>query len=89
MHDVSQLNNVSRGGVNFSSTRPLKQGVVLKIDLKTPFIADSIHLQGVVLECREKIPEIIYEIRLQFQEVSQQAMAVLEKIENYGKDKEV
>ena len=37
------------------------------IDLKTPFIADSICFEGVVLECREKIPEMIYEIRLQFQ----------------------
>ena len=55
------------------------------IDLKTPFIADSIHLEGIVLECREKIPEMIYEIRLQFQEISEQVLTVLEKIENYGK----
>ena len=27
-HDVSQVNNVSKGGMNFSSTHPLKQGVL-------------------------------------------------------------
>ena len=86
--DTSQVNNVSKGGLSFSSTYPLKLGVVVMIDLKTLFIADSIRLEGVVLECREKIPEIIYEVRLQFQGISQQVLAVLEKIESYGKAKE-
>ena len=36
------------------------------IDLKTPFITDLIRLEGVVLECKEKISEMIYEIRIQF-----------------------
>ncbi len=84
-HNVSQVNNVSKGGLNFSSTYPLKQGLVVTVDLKAPFIADPIRLEGVVLECREKIPEMIFEIRLQFQEVPQQVLTVLEKIESYGK----
>jgi len=87
-HSVSQVNNVSKGGLSFSSAYPLKLGVVVMIDLKTLFIADSIRLEGVVLECREKIPELIYEIRLQFQEVPQQVLTVLEKIESYDKAKE-
>ncbi len=84
-HNVTQVNNVSKGGLNFSSTHPLKQGVVVMIDLKAPFIADPIRLEGVVLECREKIPELIYEIRLQFQETQEQVLTLLEKIESYGK----
>ena len=88
-HSVSQVNNVSKGGMNFSSIHPLKEGTIVIIDLKTLFIADSIRLEGVVLECREKIPEMIYEIRLQFQEIPQQALTVLEKVESYGKAKEV
>jgi len=87
-HNVSQVNNVSKGGLCFSSTRPLKQGVVVTIDLKAPFIADPIRLEGVVLGCREKIPEMIYEIRLQFQEIPQQALSLLEKIESYNKSEE-
>ena len=84
MHDVSQVNNVSKGGVSFSSTHPLEQGIIVKIELKTPIIADAIHLEGVVLECREKIADMIYEIRLKFHDIPPQAMVVLEKIENYG-----
>ena len=85
-HNVSQVNNVSKGGLGFASTHPLKQGAVVTIDLKAPFIADPIRLEGVVLECKEKIPELIYEVRLQFQEISQQASAALEKIEDYSKE---
>jgi hypothetical protein len=87
-HGVSQVNNVSQGGLNFSSTHPLKEGAVVIIDLKAPFIADPIRLEGVVLGCKEKISEVIYEIRLQFQETPQHILAVLEKIENYAKAKE-
>jgi hypothetical protein len=86
-HNVSQVNNVSKGGISFSSTHPLKEGVVIAVGLKTPYIADSIKLEGVVLECREKIPSMIYEVRLQFREISQHAMAMLDKIESYSKIK--
>jgi hypothetical protein len=86
-HHVSQVNNISKGGLNFSSTHPLEQGVIVLIDLKAPFIADPIRLEGIVLECKEKVPEMIYEVRLQFQEISEQGLAALEKIENYSKAK--
>ena len=85
-HNVSQVNNVSKGGLGFASTHPLKEGTGVMIDLKAPFIADPIRLEGVVLECKEKIPELIYEVRLQFQEISQQALAALDKIEDYSKE---
>ena len=87
LHDISQVNNVSKGGMNFSSSHPLEQGVVVIIDLKAPFIADPVRLEGLVLGCREKIPEMIYEIRVQFQEIPHQALIALEKIESYGEIK--
>ncbi len=87
-HNVSQVNNVSKGGLSFILTHPLKQGAVVTIDLKAPFIADPIRLEGVVLECKEKIPEMIYEIRLQFHEIPRQALTALEKIESYSKAEE-
>ena len=84
-HNVSQVNNVSKGGLSFSSTSSLKQGTLLEIDLKTPFLSDSIHLEGSVLESREKVADMIYEIRVEFQEIPESVSTVLEKIENYGK----
>jgi hypothetical protein len=85
-HGASQVNNISKGGLNFSSTYALTEGTVILIDLKTPF-ADSVHLEGTILECKEKIRDVIYEVRLQFKDIAPQALAVLEKIEGYGKAK--
>jgi hypothetical protein len=87
-HNVSQVNNVSKGGLSFISTYPLKEGAVLTVDLKAPFIGNPIRLEGEVLESREKIPDLIYEIRLQFHEIHPQVLIVLEKIERYAKAKE-
>jgi len=87
-YSVSQVNNVSKGGLSFSSTYSLKPATVLVIDLKTPFVADSIHLEGVVLESKEKIADLIYEVRVQFQKIPDQALSILEKIETYAKAEE-
>ena len=87
-YNISQVNNVSKGGLNFTSISPLTPGIVVVVELKTPFLADSIKLEGVVLGCKEKISDLIYEVRLQFQGVPEQVLEVLDKIENYGKDKE-
>jgi len=86
-HNVSQINNVSKGGLSFSSTHSIKQGAVITVDLKTPFIAQAIRIEGLVLECKEKVPELIYEIRVQFQEIPDQALIALEKIESYSNPK--
>ncbi|MBF0490662.1 MAG: PilZ domain-containing protein [Candidatus Omnitrophica bacterium] len=82
--EVSQINNISRGGVSFSVTAPLKVGEQMGIDLRTPFLSEGIYLQGEVLECREKIAGLIYEIRLQFKEPSTLAREILVKIEQYS-----
>jgi len=87
-HDVSQVNNVSKGGVSFSTTLPLKEGTIILVSLKAPFIAESVRFEGVVLECREKVAGMIYEIRLQFQEIPQQALALFKKIESYNNFKD-
>ena len=83
-HEMSQVNNISRGGINFSSTILLAKGCQLRVELKTPFLNDKIDLEGVVLETREKIPNLIYEVRLEFQNISDQAGQVLAKIEQYA-----
>ena len=44
----------------------------LIVELKTPYLVDITHLEGTVLESHEKIPNIIYETRLQFENLSSQ-----------------
>ena len=40
------------------------------------------------LDNKEKIADMIYEIRIQFSEIPEQVMVVLEKIESYAKANE-
>ena len=83
-HEMSQVNNISRGGINFSSTHELKPGDELIIELKTPFLSDKIDLPGKVLESSPKIPNLIYAVRVQFMELTDAAKDVLAKIEQYS-----
>ena len=81
--DVSQINNISQGGVNFSVSQPVLNQEILMMDLKTPFLGDHLALQGIVLECREKVSGLIYEVRVQFQNLPIASKEILAKIEKY------
>ena len=82
--DVSQIENISRGGICFASTIPFKSGTELAVELRTPYITDTVYLEGHVLESREKIKGLIYHNRFQFHEITPLAESVLEKIEKYN-----
>ncbi len=83
-HEMSQVNNISRGGINFSSTKELPKDTQLNIELKTPFLNEKINLEGIVLESREKIPNLIFAVRVEFTNLSEQSKDILAKIEQYS-----
>jgi hypothetical protein len=86
---ASQLKNISMGGMCLITAREFEPMTRLMLDLKTPFLTELIHLEGVVLESREKIKNIIYETRLEFSELPDEAKFVLSKlIEHYEKEEE-
>jgi hypothetical protein len=82
--EVSQIENISRGGIGFTSAIAFKEGAELSVELRTPYIADTIYLEGHVLECREKVKGLIYHNRFQFHDITPLAENVLEKIEKYN-----
>jgi len=86
-YDISQVNNISRGGVNFIAVRPFDINTKLCLELKTPYLTDVVLLEGIVLGSKEKIPKLIYEVRMEFQDLSEQANDVLGKIELYAQGK--
>ena len=83
-YEMTQVNNISQGGINFTVTTPFEKGSDLVIEMKTPFLSDSVVLQGAVLESREKVPDLLYEIRVQFHGLSAEAEEILAKIERYS-----
>lgn len=79
-YEISQLKNISLGGMCFIAQRAYSTSTVISIELKTPYISEATHVEGVVLESKEKIPGMIYETRLSFTELSEEGKFVLAKI---------
>jgi hypothetical protein len=83
-HEVSQVENISKGGMSFSSSVRFEKDAELLIELRTPYIAETVHLSGIILECKDKIPGILFQNRLQFLDLSPAAQDILDKIEKYN-----
>jgi len=87
-YEISQLKNISMGGMCFITTFKFNTGTPLGIALKTPYISDITYLQGKVLESHEKIKDMLYETRLQFDQLNSQAEFLLPKMIEYFLDGE-
>jgi hypothetical protein len=85
-HDLSQLKNISLGGMCFVTSKAFEPQTKLGVELKTPYLADTTHLEGTVLESHEKLPTAIYETRMAFDPLSPQAEFVLKKVIDYFKE---
>lgn len=83
-YEVSQVENISRGGMLFSSSVGFEKDAELLIELRTPYIAETVHLTGIILECKDKVPGILFQNRLQFLDLSPTAQDILDKIEKYN-----
>ena len=86
-YSASQLKNISLGGMCLITSKAFEPLAILEIELKTPYLSELVHVEGRVLESNEKIKDIIYETRLEFIFVSDQARLVLDKIiEHFQKE---
>ena len=79
-YEITQLKNISKGGMCFITSYAIPGGTPLKIELRTPYLSESTHLEGTVIESHEKIANILYETRLEFGELNQKAMYLLDKL---------
>jgi len=79
-HEASQLKNISMGGMCLITSQPFADNTTLGIELKTPFLSELTHLEGVVLGSHEKVKDIIYETRLKYTVLDHQAEFVLNKM---------
>ena len=79
-YNVSQLKNISMGGMCFVTSQRYTSSTKMGVELKTPYLADAVHIEGTILESHEKVPKILYETRLAFDKLNTEAELVLEKI---------
>ncbi len=82
-HEMTQLKNISLGGLCFITTRPYAPGTVIGIDLNTPYLSDTTYLEGVVLESHETAKGILYNTRLKFKDLTPEAEFLLKKIMDF------
>ena len=85
--EVSQVENVSKGGLCFTSTIRFDEGADLAIELRTPYVAETVYLEGHVLHSREAVKGLLYANRVKFHDISPKSADVLEKIEKYNLNK--
>ncbi len=79
-YEVTQIKNISLGGLCFVTHKFYPEGSKLSFELRTPYLTDTVHLEGAVLESKEKIKSILYETRLIFDRLSSESELVLQKM---------
>jgi len=80
-HSISQLKNISCGGLCFSSSFPIALGTKLQTMIKTPYMGQAVNIVTRVVDSREKVPNVIYDIRVKLEEATPEAEEILQKIE--------
>lgn len=78
--EITQLKNISLGGMCFITGQSYEPSTKLGIELKTPYLAGITHLKGTVVGSQEKMKGKIYETRLQFEPIETEAKVLLEKL---------
>lgn len=82
-HNASQVKNISAGGMCLVTAQSFAPGTVLRIEMKTPYLSNLTRLDGEVLESMERIKDVIYETRLQFSDLSEEAKFILQKVTDH------
>ncbi len=84
--EITQLKNISLGGMCFVTTKSFERSTKLGVELKTPYIAGTTYLEGVVLQSHEKMKGTIFETRLEFDSLDTEATVLLEKLMKFFTD---
>ncbi len=82
-NEITQLKNISLGGMCFVATKNFPLGTKLNIELRTPYLSDKANLKGHILESREKIKGVMYQIRLAFDGLDPEEEFLLKSIVDY------
>ena len=71
----------------FIAARPYPSSSKLCIELKTPYLDDAVHFEGIVLGTDEKVAKLIYEVHFEFDKLTPIAQQILQRMIDYFKNK--
>jgi len=78
-YEVSQIKNISEGGMLFTTSKDFLQETVLEVELKTPISAKGVNFLAKVVESQQVIEGLIYNTRVSFMEVDEQAQYLIKE----------
>ena len=79
-YEITQLKNISIGGMCFITNKAFSPETILCVELKTPYLSDITHLEGEVLGSNEKTRNLLYETRLKFKLLDPKAEYLMKKL---------
>lgn len=81
--EVSQIRDISEGGMFFTVSTDFPPGTMLDIELKIPISVMGISLKAKVIESKEVIKGVIYNTRVSFQEIDPASKSLLKDTVNF------
>jgi len=84
--DETFIKDISKGGVRFTTSGPIKAGTNLVFDIGIPYVAPKkLILEGTVISSKEISPRLVFEIRAKFSTLDEQTLEILNMIEKRNK----
>lgn len=81
--DISQIKNLSLGGMLFTTNRQFPPNTKLALEIRLPFDPHPIMLIAKVIESRKIVKDLIYDTRLEFLDVDEIHKKVISQTVEY------
>ncbi len=78
-YDVTQIKDISLGGMRFVTSESYPAETLLSIELRTPFREERLKLKASVIESKEIAANLIYETRVRFVDLDNDTREALSK----------
>ncbi len=79
-HEITQLKDISLGGMCFITSKKLEPGCQVSVELRTPYLTEFTHIVGSVLESHEKATNLIYNTRIHFDVLNPEGEVLISKL---------
>lgn len=77
--EVSQIKDISEGGMFFTTSEDFLPGTILEVELKTPISVMGINLEAKVIESKLVVDGLIYNTRVSFVELDESSRELLKE----------
>lgn len=78
--DITLTRNVSLGGICLTTNRGFKEGTLIGIEIKMPFLVQPILMVGKVVNVEEIVKDVIYDTHIEFVELPEEHKQLLQQL---------